>query len=90
MNIEAGQLVVYDPGYKIELGRVKRLNDRKPGTAFVWYHGDTATCTNVAKLYPISLETAYEMRDIFENAYAFDEIINKGKNPEREEYYDIK
>lgn len=87
MNIEAGQLVVYDPGYKIELGKVKRMNDLNPDTAYVWYHeGDTAVCTNVSKLYPISLETAYEMRDIFENAYAFEEIIHKGENPEREEY----
>lgn len=79
MNVEAGQLVVYDPGYKIELGKVKRLNDKKPDTAFVWYgSGDTAACTNIAKLYPISLETAYELRDVFENAYAFNEIINKG------------
>lgn len=78
MMIEAGQLVIYDPGYKQEIGRVKRLNPRKKGTAFVWYdEGDTAACTNMDHLYPVDERYAREHACDFENAYALSAIINK-------------
>lgn len=80
--IEPGMLVAYDPGYKVELGKVKRLS--KDGTkAFVWYHGgDTAACTSVEDLYPIGKDFVLQHRDMFDNAYAIDDIIAK----EGEEY----
>ena len=80
--IEPGMLVAYDPGYKVEFGKVKRLS--KDGTkAFVWYHGgDTAACTSVEDLYPIERDFVRQHRDMFENAYAIDDIIAK----EGEEY----
>lgn len=78
MNVEAGQLVIYDPGYKRELGKVKRLNPRKEGTAFVWYSaGDTAACTGINHLYPIDERYARENACDFDNVYALEEIINK-------------
>lgn len=80
--IEPGMLIVYDPGYKVELGKVKRLS--KDGTsAFVWYHsGDAAAYTRLEDLYPIKKEFVLQYRDMFENAYAIDDIIAK----EGEEY----
>lgn len=78
MNVEAGQLDIYDPGYKQELGKVKRVNPRKKDTAFVWYHeGDTAACTDMKHLYPIDEEYAREHACDFDNAYALEAIINK-------------
>ena len=81
-TIEPGTLVAYDPGYKVELGKVKRLNS--DGTkAFVWYHsGDTAACTRLEDLYPVEQGFVIQHRDMFENAYAIDDIIAK----EGEEY----
>lgn len=80
--IEPGMLVAYDPGYRMELGRVKRLS--KDGTkAFVWYHsGETAECTRIEDLYPVEKDFVLQHRDMFENAYAIDDIIAK----EGEEY----
>ncbi len=70
--------MIYNPGYKQELGKVKRLNPRKKGTAFVWYNvGDTAACTDVKHLYPVDEEYAREHACDFDNAYALNEIINK-------------
>ncbi len=78
MNIEAGQLVIYNPGYKQEIGRVKRLNSRSKGKAFVWYdEGDTASCTETRYLYPTNEQYAREHACDFENAYALNAIINK-------------
>lgn len=75
--IESGMLVAYDPGYKVELGKVKRLS--KDGSkAFVWYHGgDTAACTLIEDLYPIERDFVLQHRDMFENAYAIDDILAK-------------
>ena len=75
--IKPGMLVAYDPGYRMELGRVKRLS--KDGTrAFVWYDGgDTAACTRIEDLYPIERDFVLQHRDMFENAYAIDDIIAK-------------
>lgn len=75
--IESGMLVAYDPGYKVELGKVKRLS--KDGSkAFVWYHGgDTAACTQIEDLYPIERDFVLQHRDMFENAYAIDDILAK-------------
>ena len=75
--IKPGMLVAYDPGYKVELGKVKRLS--KDGTkAFVWYHsGDTAACTQIEDLYPIERDFVLQHRDMFENAYAIDDILAK-------------
>lgn len=77
--IEPGTLVVYDSGYKVDIGKVKRLN--KDGSrAFVWYDvGDTATCTNINDLYPVSEQYALEHKGLFENGYAVEEIIKKKK-----------
>lgn len=78
MNVQAGQLVMYDPGYKAEIGKVKRINPHDPKSVFVWYHlGDTAACTNMRDLYPIDERFARNHKDLFENAYALDDIINK-------------
>ena len=75
--IEPGMLVAYDPGYKVEFGKVKRPS--KDGTkAFVWYHsGDTAACTQIEDLYPIEKDFVLQHRDMFENAYAIDDILAK-------------
>ncbi len=75
--IEPGMLVAYDPGYTVGLGKVKRLS--KDGTkAFVWYQcGDTAACTRIEDLYPIEKDFVLQHRDMFENAYAIDDIIAK-------------
>lgn len=76
--IVPGQLVIYDPGHTCEIGKVKRLNPNKIGTAFVWYHmGDTAACTDVRDLYPIDERFARKHKDLFKNAYALEDIINK-------------
>lgn len=77
--IEPGMLVIYDPGYKVEFGKVKRLNG--DGTkAFVWYHcGDTAACTRIEDLYPVEKEFVLKHKDMFENAYAIDDVIAKGE-----------
>lgn len=78
MLVEAGQLVIYDPGYKQEIGKVKRVNDYKPNHAFVWYHtGDTAACTDMKYLYLVDERYAREHACDFENAYALEDIINK-------------
>lgn len=78
MRVKAGMLVMYDPGYKCELGKVKRLNPYDENKAFVWYHtGDTAACTNMKDLYPIDERFARNHADMFENKYAIDDIINK-------------
>ena len=78
MKVEVGQLVIYDPGYKKELGKVKCMNPRKKDTAFVWYHeGDTAACTDMKYLYPIDERYAREYACDFDNAYALEAIINK-------------
>ena len=78
MRVEAGQLVMYDPGYKCEVGKVKRINPYFEDKAFVWYHtGDTAACTNMDDLYPIDERFAREHADLFENKYALEEIIKK-------------
>lgn len=75
--IEPGMLVAYDPGYRMELGRVKRLN-KDSTKAFVWYHsGETAECTRIEDLYPIERNFVLQHRDMFENAYAIDDIIAK-------------
>lgn len=76
--IKEGTLVVYDPGYKLELGKVKRINPHDENKVFVWYHsGDTAACTNMENLYPVTEEFALKHKDMFRNAYAIEEIINK-------------
>lgn len=78
MKIEAGMLVIYDPGYKCELGKVKRINPRDNTTAFVWYHlCDTTACTKIKDLYPINERFVRDHMDMFENKYALEEIINK-------------
>lgn len=78
MKVEAGQLVLYDPGYKWDLGKVKRLNPYDETKAFVWYHtGDTAACTNMEDLYPIDEKFARNHADMFDNKYAIEEIIKK-------------
>lgn len=75
--IEPGMLVAYDPGYRMELGRVKRLN-KDSTKAFVWYHsGETAECTRIEDLYPIERNFVLRHRDMFENAYAIDDILAK-------------
>lgn len=75
--IEPGMLVAYDPGYRMELGRVKRLN-KDSTKAFVWYHsGKTAECTRIEDLYPIEKDFVLQHRAMFENAYAIDDIIAK-------------
>lgn len=39
-----GDYVIFDPGYKVEIGRVSSYRDAK--TVFVYYHsGDTAEAT---------------------------------------------
>lgn len=69
---------MYDPGYKCELGKVKRLNPYDENKAFVWYHGgDTASCTNIEDLYPIDERFARNHEDMFANKYALEQIINK-------------
>lgn len=76
--IEAGQLVIYNPGYKQEIGRVKRLNPYDDSEAFVWYsEGDTAACTNIEHLIPTNESYAREYACDFENAYALESIIAK-------------
>lgn len=78
MQVTAGQLVMYDPGYKAEIGRVKCINPHDPRYAFVWYHtGDTAACTNMSDLYPIDEKFARRHKAMFENGYALEEIIKK-------------
>lgn len=78
MRVEAGQLVIYDPGYKCEVGKVKRINPYFENKAFVWYHtGDTAACTDMNDLYPIDVRFAREHADLFENRYALEHLINK-------------
>lgn len=78
MQVKAGQLVVYDPGYKAEVGKVKRINLHDPSKAFVWYSsGDTASCTNLSDLYPIDEKFARKHKKLFENAYALEDIISK-------------
>lgn len=78
MKVVAGQLVMYDPGYKCDLGKVKRINPYDETKAFVWYStGDTASCTSMTDLYPIDEKFARRHADVFENKYALEEIIKK-------------
>lgn len=78
MKIEVGQLVMYDPGYTCEVGKVKRINPYDETKAFVWYHtGDTAACTPMEYLYPIDERFARQHKASFNNAYALEEIIAK-------------
>lgn len=78
MQVTAGQLVMYDPGYKVEIGKVKRINPHDPNKAFIWYHtGDTTACTNMSDLYPIDEKFARRRKVMFENGYALENIINK-------------
>lgn len=80
MKVEAGQLVMYDPGYTCEVGKVKRINPYDNTKAFVWYHtGDTAACTSMEFLYPIDEKFARLHKKLFKNAYALEEILRKGE-----------
>lgn len=77
--IQSGDLVIYDPGYKKEFGKVKRLSE-DGRHAFVWYHtGDTAASTRLEYLIRIQSETVDYWRSEVENAYAIDEIMKKGE-----------
>lgn len=77
--IQANDLVIYNPGYKKEFGKVKRLSEDGKH-AFVWYHtGDTAASTRLEHLTPIESETVDYWRSEVENAYAIDEIMKKGE-----------
>lgn len=87
MEVKAGQLVVYDPGYKREIGKVKCLNTSEDTSAFVWYHGgDTASCTPMKYLHPIDEGYARLHLGEFENAYALEDIIKKTAKGEEGEY----
>lgn len=86
MEVKAGQLVVYDPGYKREIGKVKCLNANEDTSAFVWYHsGDTAACTPMKYLQPIDEGYVRLHLREFENAYAFEDIIKKTAKSEEGE-----
>lgn len=77
--IQAGDLVIYDPGYKKEFGKVKRISDDE-AHAFVWYHtGDTAASTRLEHLKVIGSESVDYWRSEVENAYAIEEIMKKGE-----------
>lgn len=52
MSFKAGQLVIYKGSNGYEIGKIKRIKDKK--SAFVWYHGgDTAALTDFTLLNPI-------------------------------------
>lgn len=75
---KGGTLVVYDPGYKLEFGKIKRLNPMSEQHAFVWYDsGDTTANTLLSDLYPVTEEFVLEHKDMFRNAYAIENILNK-------------
>ena len=59
MKFEKNQLVAYLPKdadgnvYKVEIGKIKTL-DEEMGVAWVWYHsGGTAACTSLKDLMHI-------------------------------------
>ena len=66
MELRENQLVAYLPKdsfgkvYKVEIGRIKRIDEEK-GHAFVWYHsGGTAACTKLADLHRIENDMFFE------------------------------
>lgn len=57
MKPEPNDIIVYNNGYEVKIGKVKRV---APNGAFVWYHsGDTAALTSFEHISPV--QNAYNL-----------------------------
>lgn len=70
-DFKEGQLVAYAPAdqnglvYKVQIGKVKRMNADNTAV-FVYYHaGGTASCTPIQHVYPIENDVYLTITNTF-------------------------
>lgn len=60
---ESGEIVVFNDGWRIQIGEVKRRNPRLPSNYFVYYStGDTAASTDACYLHKVENGYAFKRR----------------------------
>lgn len=76
-TLQKGDIVIYDPGYKCEIGVVSNLSVHPDSVFVIFGLGECGAHTDVKNLYKISKRFALAHKNIFDNSYAVENILEK-------------